>query len=211
VDNKYLLSDNPEVVAAALNKAVSEDSKSKTKQNAMVGQRYYDYEHDILSNRIFYIDDLDTLQEDLNASNVKIPHAFFTEQVDQKVQYLLSNPVLIETEDETLNSYLEDYYDDDMQLFLQEALEGSSVKGHEFVYARTNSQDRLSFQVSDSIQTFDIHDENGDRKGVCRYYDKDITRNGKNTTVTHAEIWDDRKVTFYIKDENKRFTLDIKR
>ncbi|MFL2100081.1 phage portal protein [Desemzia sp. FAM 23989] len=211
MDSKYLLSENPQVVATALNKAVIEDRTSKAKDKARVGQRYYDYKHDILSNRIFYIDDNDRLQEDTNASNVKIPHAFFTEQVDQKVQYLLSNPVELEVDDEAFKEHLKEYYDEDMQLFLQEALEGASIKGHEFAYARTNNQDRLCFQVSDSLQTFDVYDDNGDRKAIVRYYDKDITRNGKNVTVTHAELWDDEKVTFYVKDENKRFVLDNKR
>lgn len=211
MDSKYLLSDNPLVVARAVNKAVAEDRASRTKDKARTGQRYYDYKHDILSNRIFYVDDNGVLQEDTNASNVKIPHAFFTEQVDQKVQYLLSNPIEIEVEDEDFKVLLKEYYDDDMQLFLQEALEGASVKGHEFVYARTNNQDRLCFQVADSLQTFDVYDDNGERKAIVRYYDKDITRNGKNVTVTHAELWDDEKVTFYIKDENKRFVLDSKR
>ncbi len=211
VDDKYLLSENPQVVATSLNKAVNEDRTSKTKEKARIGQRYYNYEHDILFNRIFFIDDNDVLREDTNASNVKIPHAFFTEQVDQKVQYLLSNPIELEVEDETFKTHLEEYYDDDMQLFLQEALEGASIKGHEYAYARTNNQDRLCFQVSDSIQTFDIFDDNRDRKAIVRYYDKDITRNGKNVTVTHAEVWNDKEVTFYIKDENKRFSLDVNR
>lgn len=211
VDDKYLLSENPIVVGTALSKAIADDRASTIKDKARTGQRYYDYNHDILDNRIFYVDDNDVIREDVNASNVKIPHAFFTEQVDQKVQYLLSNPIDLEVEDETFKEYLKEYYDDDMQLFLQETLEGASIKGHEFAYARTNNQDKLCFQVSDSIQTFDVYDNNGDRKGVVRYYDKDITRNGKNVTVTHAEVWDDEKVTFFLQDENKKFKVDDKR
>ena len=57
MDVKYLLSDNPQVVATALNKAIEEDKQSKKKDKARTGQRYYDYKHDILDNRIFYIDD----------------------------------------------------------------------------------------------------------------------------------------------------------
>ena len=208
MDVKYLLSDNPQVVATALNKAIEEDKQSQSKDKARTGQRYYDYKHDILDNRIFYIDDNDVIREDTHASNVKIPHAFFTEQVDQKVQYLLSNPIEFETEDEQLQMLLEEYYDEDFQLFLQEALEGASKKGFEYVFARTNSDDRLTFQVADSIQTFTVADDNGDSKRVIRYYTKDIHREGKNTAVEHAEVWDDKQVTFYVQDKNKRYILD---
>ena len=208
MDVKYLLSDNPQVVATALNKAIEEDKQSQSKDKARTGQRYYDYKHDILDNRIFYIDDNGVVREDTNASNVKIPHAFFTEQVDQKVQYLLSNPVEATVEDETFQTYLNEYYDEDMQLFLQEMLEGASKKGFEYAYARTNQDDRLAFQVSDSIQTFTVADDSGDSRRVIRYYTKDIHREGKNTAVEHAEVWDDKQVTFYVQDKNKRYVLD---
>ncbi|MFL2116285.1 phage portal protein [Marinilactibacillus psychrotolerans] len=208
MDSKYLFSKDTTVVATALNKAVREDKASSSKKNARIGQRYYEYKHDILDNRIFFIDDNGRLQEDQYASNVKIPHAFFTEQVDQKVQYLLSNPVEVKVEDEAFRKLLDEYYDEDFQLFLQESMEGASKKGFEYAYARTNQEDRLCFQVSDSIQTFSIYDDKLRDQRVVRYYDKDITRNGKNVVVTAAEVWDDKQVTFFITDENKRFKLD---
>lgn len=198
------------VLAAALNKAIDNDKNSLAKDKARTGERYYNFEHDILKNRIFYIDDNDVIQEDKNASNVKIPHAFFTEQVDQKVQYLLSNPVEATVEDETFQTYLNEYYDDDMQLFLQEVMEGASKKGFEYAYARTNQSDRLCFQVSDSLQTFTVSDDDGNKR-IIRYYDKDKTIEGKNTTVTIAEVWDDKQVYFFVSDKNKRFEFDDSR
>ena len=208
---KYLLSDNPATVGMALKKSIEADNISKAKEKARVGEKYYNYEHDILNNRIFYIDENDVVREDRNASNAKIPHAFFTEQVDQKVQYLLSNPVEATTEDETFQEYLNEYYDEDFQLFLQEALEGSSKKGFEYVYARTNAENRLQFQVSDSIQTFTVNDENGNAARIVRYYNKDIYREGKIVSVAHAEVWDKEQVTFYVEDKNQRYVLDTAR
>lgn len=198
------------VLATALNKAIDNDKNSKAKDKARTGERYYNFEHDILKNRIFYIDDNDVIREDKNASNVKIPHAFFTEQVDQKVQYLLSNPVEATVEDETFQTYLNEYYDEDMQLFLQEVTEGASKKGFEYAYARTNQSDRLCFQVSDSLQTFTFSDDDGNKR-IIRYYDKDKTIEGKNTTVTIAEVWDDKQVYFFVSDKNKRFKFDDSR
>lgn len=206
-----LLSDNPEVVGNALKKAIELDQQSKSKEKAKTAQKYYDYEHDILNNRIFYMDDQGVLQEDKNASNVKIPHAFFTELVDQKIQYLLSNPVEFEVEDEQLNTYLKEYYDDDFQVFLQEMVEGASIKASEYAYARTNSDDRLCFQVSNSIQTFSIYDETNTVKGIVRYYDKDVYKNGKDEKVSFAEVWDEEKVTVYVTEKNHPYKLDTSR
>lgn len=208
MDNNYLLSENTTVVAKALRKAIEADSTSTTKQKAREGVRYYNYDHDILKNRIFYIDDNGLLKEDRHASNVKIPHAFFTELVDQKVQYLLSKPVELVTEDAQLDEYLEEYYDTETQLFLQEMVEGTSLKGIEYAYARTNAQDRLTFQVSDSLKTFTVYDDMNVAQRIIRYYTKDIYREGKNETVTFAEVWDEEEVHFYLTDKHGNYQLD---
>lgn len=206
-----LLSDDPGVVSGALKKAIEKDQQSKDKKRAKTAQKYYDFEHDILNNRIFYMDDNGVLQEDKNASNVKIPHAFFTELVDQKVQYLLSNPVEYEVEDEKLKEYLKEYYDEDFQVFLQEMVEGASIKAAEYAYARTNSEDKLCFQVSNSIQTFSIFDETNTVRGIIRYYDKDIYKNGKDEKISYAEVWDEENVTVYVKEKNGPYQLDTSR
>src|SRR5699024_10789814 len=174
--------------------AIKEDIASISKSTAREGIRYYDYEHDILNNRIFYFDDNGTLKEDEYASNIKIPHAFHTELVDQKVQYLLSNPVEVITEDEELQEYLEEYYDENFQVFLQDALEGASNKAFEYIFARTTAENKLTFQVSDSLKTFEIYDDNNNRVGIVRHYDKEIIKDGKKETIAYAEIWTDESV-----------------
>lgn len=210
MDNKYLFSDDAKVLATALNKAIANDKSSSTKAKARVGEDYYNYKHDILDNRIFYMDDNGVLREDRYASNVKIPHAFFTELVDQKVQYLLSNPVEYEVEDEAFKERLKEYYDEDFQLFLQEIVEEASKKGFSYAYARTNSNDKVEFEVSDSLQTFTVENDDGNQR-IIRYYDKDKTVEGKNTTVTVAEVWTDEVVYFFVTNKNKRFEIDTSR
>lgn len=208
MNDKDLLSDDMSVVAKALKKAIALDKSSTVKQRAREGVRYYNYDHDILKNRIFYVDKNGRLQEDKFASNIKIPHTFFTELVDQKVQYLLSNPVKIVTENQELEEYLKEYYDDEMQLFLQEVTEGFSQKGVEFAYARTTAEDRLSFQVADSLKTFEVKNELGETKRIVRYYTRPIFKDGKMKQVDHAEVWDEKEIYYFIVDNNGNYQLD---
>lgn len=208
MNDKDLLSDDMSVVAKALKKAIALDKSSTVKQRAHEGVRYYNYDHDILKNRIFYVDKNGRLQEDKFASNIKIPHTFFTELVDQKVQYLLSNPVKIVTENQELEEYLKEYYDDEMQLFLQEVTEGFSQKGVEFAYARTTAEDRLSFQVADSLKTFEVKNELGETKRIVRYYTRPIQVNKETKQVDHAELWDDKEIHYFVVDSNGNYKLD---
>src|SRR5699024_2951883 len=95
--------------------------------------------------------------------------------------------------------------------FLQDALEGASNKAFEYIFARTTAEDKLTFQVSDSLKTFEIYDNNNNRVGIVRHYDKEIIKDGKKETIAYAEIWTDESVTFYVKDKNKSFELDPNR
>lgn len=203
-----VLSDNLYDVAKALDKIISNDRQSPHKLKAKVAQDYYDYQHDILKHRIFYVDANGQLKEDKYASNVRIPHPFFTEQVDQKVHYLLSNPVEFETENDDLKEKLKEYVTDDLQVVLQDMLHGASIKAHEYLYARTTSEDKLTFDVADSMSVVPIHDEDNELKAIVRYYDREIIKGDEIKVITHAERWDEENVTFFVTDKNGRLKPD---
>ena len=69
---------------------IEADKASPRKQQAEVGDRYYNAQHDILKKRIFFINADGKLQEDSTKSNIRKPHPFFRENVDQTVQYLFA-------------------------------------------------------------------------------------------------------------------------
>ena len=191
---------------------IAQEKSNPQREQALIAERYYDYEHDILENEIYYINDDDILVKDPYASNIKIPHAFFTEIVDQAVNTLLSKPVELYVEDENFQNLLEEYWNADIHLFLQEMIEGASKKGKEYAYVRqlqgdaTNS--RITFQVADSLQTFEIIDDAGDVIAVIRFYNKNLIRNDKETPVEHCEIWTDEDVTYYVKNEKEEWVLN---
>lgn len=210
MDIKYLKSDNPSVLSRFIDDAVKTDRQSPIKEKMSEGLKYYDYKHDILKFRLFYYNEDGKLVEETNRSNIKIPHAFFTEQVDQKVQYLLSNPVEFETADTKLKTYLEEYIDDDFQLMLQEMVEGASKKAYEFAYVYRATSGKLLFKVADSRKVVVIYDDMNEVIAIIRYYDTDITKDNRKVTVTKAELWDTEKTWFFVSssDYNNRFILD---
>lgn len=203
-------SDNPSILSRFIDDAVKTDRQSPIKEKMSDGLKYYDYKHDILKFRLFYYNEDGKLVEETNRSNIKIPHAFFTEQVDQKVQYLLSNPVEFETADTELKTYLEEYIDDDFQLMLQEMVEGASKKAYEFAYVYRATSGKLLFKVADSRKVVVIYDDMNEVIAIIRYYDTDITKDNRKVTVTKAELWDTEKTWFFVSssDYNNRFILD---
>ncbi|MCL1949746.1 MAG: phage portal protein [Turicibacter sp.] len=203
-----LRSGNFQTMGKAVGEAIRMDKNSPLKEKMREGIRYYNYEHDIMKRRIFYMDETGNLREETNRSNVLIPHAFFTELVDQKVQYLLSNPVEFTSEDETLMQRLEEYIDEDFQLFLNELMEGSSKKAREYAFAYRNSEGRLTFQVADALKLIPIYDGNNEIAMYIRYYDSEVTKAGQPITVTRAEVWDEERVWYLVTDDNGDFVFD---
>lgn len=211
MDPKYFLSQEPKTLASAVQQAVNSDRTASYKRKMRKGVDYYKYKHDILHFRLFYMDNEGKVHEETSRSNIKIPHGYLTELIDQKVQYLLSNPVEINTEQKGLQELLDQYIDEDFQLMLQELVEGGSQKGYEFVYTKLG-EDRLSFQVADSLKVIEIYDADYNLIAIIRYYDTDIYQDGKTVRVTRSELWDSEKVWYFISEGGylQSFKLDPK-
>lgn len=209
MDPKYFLSDNPKTLATAIKQAVNSDRAATYKDKMRQGVNYYKFKHDILDFRLFYKDNEGTVREETSRSNIKIPHSYLTELIDQKAQYLLSNPVEVTTEQQGLQAYLDQYIDEDFQLMLQEAVEGASQKGYEFIYTKLG-EERLSFAVADSLKVIEIYDADNKLIAIIRYYDTDIYKDGKTIQVTRSELWDKEKVWYFTStgEYMKTFELD---
>lgn len=184
---------------------LDQDAASTKKRFAKVGQRYYDGEHDIRNYRVFYVDAAGKLKEDSYRSNIKICHPFFTELVDQEVQYMLSGKEgFIRSDNPDLQKELDDYFNEneDFTSELYEILTGCVVKGFEYAYAYKNAEGKTAFQCADGLGVIEIEakDASDGRDHVLYYYTE---RRGKdNKEVRHIQDWDSEYAYFYKQEDN---------
>lgn len=132
---------------------------------ARKGQAYYDGDHDIKLYRLFYYNADGELVEDKTRSNVKIPHPFFTELVDQAVQYVLSGKDgFVKSNNAELQAELDSYFNqnEDFVAELSEVLTGCMSKGFEYMYAYKNAENRISFMCADSIGVIEVRAKDTD-------------------------------------------------
>ena len=190
---------------------IDQDIASTKKKLAKVGQRYYEADHDIKNYRIFFIDADGNLKEDTNKSNIKICHPFFTENVDQIVQYVLSGEDgFIKSDNPDLQAELNAYFNDneDFDAELSEALTGSVAKGFEYMYAYKNSEGRTAFQCADSLGVVEVEARfASDKKDHILYWYVDrIDKDGKK--IKKIQDWDDTQAAFYKQTEDDKIELD---
>lgn len=188
-----------------IKKFLDEDEGSQLKQAAKVGQRYYDGEHDILDYRMFYYNADGKLVEDEYRSNIKIPHPFFTELVDQGTQFVLSGQDGIFRSDDTkLQEQLDVYFNKNMKFRaeLAETITGQQAKGFDYMYAYKGNDDRLVFENADCLGVVEVEGrfaDDGKDQRIYRYLDR-IDKEGK--TQWKILVIDDEN-TYYYKQTDK--------
>ena len=190
---------------------IQEDKTSMKKHNASVGWDYYQAKHDILNYRMFYFNSDGNLVEDTTRSNIKISHPFFPELVDQAVQYMLSNEnKIIRSDDPTLQSRLDEYFDDDFMCELQEVLTGTVSKGFDYMFAYEGKDERIHFEYADSIGVVEVRAKETDDgcEYVIYWYVDRIAKDNKN--IKRIQVWDKDQVTYYVQEEEGKLILDDK-
>lgn len=188
---------------------ISDDAGSQRKRKAREAQRYYEGEHDILNYRMFYYNSDGDLVEDTTRSNIKISHPFFTELVDQQVQYMLSgDDSFVRSDVEGLQSKLDEYFDEDFKAELTDLLTGTITKGFDYLFAYQNEHDRLAFQYADGLGVIEVRakDTDDNCNYVIYWYIDRIAKNNK--VIKRIQVWDDEKTTYYVQNDEGGIDLD---
>ena len=191
---------------------ITDDASSDKKMFARKGQAYYDGDHDIKSYRLFYYNADGVLVEDKTRSNIKIPHPFFTELVDQAVQYMLSGKDgYVKSDIPGLQKELDAYFNEneDFTAELSEVLTGCMSKGFEYMYAYKNADDRIAFQCADSIGVVEINAKDTDDgcEYVIYWYIDKIEKGQKK--IKRIQVWDKEQTWYYVQNGEGKIEPDL--
>jgi SPP1 family phage portal protein len=190
---------------------IDNDRTSKKKQLARVGQRYYEAEHDIRDYRLFWIDQDGQVQEDKHRSNIKISHPFFTELVDQEVQYMLSGKDgFMKSDDTDLQPILDEYFNEneDFLAELYEVLTGCISKGFEYMYAYKGEDDKFCFQAADSMGVVEVRAKETDDhcEYVIWWFVDSIGKDNKQ--ITRIQVWDTKEIHYFVQEDDGEIKPD---
>lgn len=190
---------------------INEDAISVKKRYARKGQAYYEAEHDIKQYRIFYYNADGVLTEDKTRSNVRISHPFFTELVDQAVQYILSGQeAFVTSKEPKLQKYLDDYFNknEDFKAELTEVLTDCQTKGFGYMHAYKNGENKTVFMAADSLGVVEVEARfASDKKDHIIYWYVDrIDKNNKK--IKKIMVWDSEEVYFYVQEDESKIKID---
>ena len=130
---------------------------------------HHDYRHVADEFWIYYYDADGKLQLYKFKSNIRISHPFFTELVDQQVQYMLSGDGnIIRSYIPELQTALDDYFNDDFYSEVYELFIGTVSKGFEYMYAVTDTEGKTRFECADSMGVVEVRAKDTD--DGCEYF-----------------------------------------
>lgn len=197
---------------AEITQFINEDNNSEKKQFARTGQKYYEGKHDILDYRLFYYNADGDLTEDKTRSNVKIPHPFFTELVDQQVQYMLSGDGdIVKSDLPELQNELDAYFNEneDFGAELYDLLTGCVTKGFEYMYAYKNAEtNKLAFRCADSMGVVEVRAKDTDDgcEYVIYWYIDRVEKGHKK--IKRIQVWDKEQTYYYVQADEGEIIPD---
>ena len=190
---------------------ITEDATSEKKRMAHIGQRYYEGDHDIKNYKLYYHNADGKLVEDKDRSNIKISHPFFTELVDQEVQYMLSGKEgFVKSDLPELQTELDAYFNDneDFTAEIYELISGAVSKGFEHMYAYKTAEGRTAFQCADSMGVVEVRakDSNDNTDHVIYHYLDRLVKGQKK--IKRIQVWDANHTYFYVQTDNGTLEKD---
>ena len=187
---------------------ISDDAASEKKQFARKGQEYYEGKHDILKYRLFYYNADGILVEDKYRSNIRISHPFFTELVDQAVQYGLSGGSFVKSDDPQLQNDLDSYFNDEFYAELADTMTDAKAKGFAYMYGYKNENDMLAFQNADSLGVVEVEARFASDKQdhILYWYVDRIDKDKKK--VKKIMDWTAQETYFYVQYDDGKLIPD---
>lgn len=178
---------------------IQEDLTSTRKRSASIGHKYYEGRHDILNYKLYYYNADGVLVEDTNRSNIKICHPFFTELVDQCVQYMLSGKdSFVKSNISKLQDELDLYFGDDFRSEFADTLTDVCAGGFGHMYAYKSVTDRITFVYADAMGVVEVRAKDTDdhTEYVIYWYIDRISKGTKK--IKRIQVWDKQQVTYFV-------------
>ena len=195
-----------------IKKFIESDLASDKKKFARIAERYYEADHDIKRYRMFFVDANGKIKEDNVRSNIRISHPFFTEIVDQLVQFELSGEEgFLFSDIPELQQYLDEYFNenDEFRAEFEEMVTGAVVKGTDTMYAYKNSEGKTAFQYADGMGVVEVSENDTDdhcQYVIFWYVDK---INKDNKKIKRIQVWDKAQTYFYCQVDDGEIVPDV--
>lgn len=175
--------------------------KTSTKRKLMLtGEDYYQNKHDILKRKRTVIGEGGELQEVTNLPNNKIIDNQYAKMVDQKVNYLLGQPLTFDTENKTYSEILQKTFNKRFQRTFKNLGEDCLNHGIAWLHPYYNDQGELNFKRFEGYEIIPFWKdaEHTILEFAIRIYEVQAYDGERETTIEKVEVFTPTGIDRYI-------------
>lgn len=178
---------------------IDEWLRSTERKWMLTGQRYYVGDTDILKRKRTVIGEGGQLEEAPNLANNKLVHNFIRKLVDQKVGYLLSKPMSIQTKNAKYQDLLSVMFDKSFLRLLKNLGKEAINKGKAWLHIYYDEAGALSFKRIPSEEIIPLWRDaaHTELDAVIRVYEVEAYEGTEKKIITKVEFWDRNGVRRY--------------
>lgn len=176
--------------------------ESPARKWMLIGDAYYKNKTDILDRKRMVIGEGGALVEDKNLANNKIVNGFTRKLVDQKIGYLLSKQMSIQTKKQKYQDELNDMFNKSMHRTLKNLGKEAINKGIAWLHVYYDEEGALSFKRmrSDEIIPVWKDEDHTLLQAVIRRYTIESYEGTNKKEIVKVEWWDNNGVKRYVYD-----------
>jgi SPP1 family phage portal protein len=143
-------------------------------------------------------------------SNTKIEHPVLKKLIDQKINYTLSRPFSITSDNKPYSDALNSLFDDAVRQKIKRFGRGAPRQGIGWLIPYISAKGKLSFMVvpATSLIPFWLDDEHTEIEGFIYFRDATVYEGMTAKTVSKAELWDPSGVRYFEANAGGRYRED---
>lgn len=179
---------------------IKEWHSSTVRQLMLDGQRYYEGDTDILKRKRMAIGEGGELEEVKNLANNKLIHNFVRKLTDQKVGYLLSKPLSIQTKNKQYKKILDNVFNKSFMRLIKNLGKDAVNKGIAWAQIYYNEEGQLRFKRLPSEEIIPLWKDSEHTKldALIRVYEITVYEGRTKKTIQKVEYWDTKQVLRYV-------------
>jgi len=185
---------------------------SKERKSMLDGYNYYTNKHDILNKKRQAIGKDGRLIELLNLPNAQIIDNQYAKIVDQKVNYILGNPIKIDTEDETYKELLGKYFNKNFSMTLNNLAEDALNYGLGWLHVFIDKDGHIGFKrvPAYEIMAYWSDYDHTVLDMAVRIYKQYGYEGSSEVSVEKVEVYKKTGIEYYIL-KNGSLVVDVER
>ncbi|MGG4344937.1 phage portal protein [Paenibacillus lautus] len=168
------------------------------------GEQYYKNKPDIVKRKRLAVGESGALEPVNNLANNKLVNGFTRKLVDQKVGYLLSKPMSVQTENEDYQDRLNKIFDKKFMRQIQTLGKNAINGGLAWLHPYYDDQGNLTFMIIPTIQCIPFWQDTAhtELSAMIRFYQVEVYEGTKQVQYTKYEWWDENGVRMFVDSGN---------